>query len=87
LPLSDEPSEWLQYIYINQYQSSVTWQFSHQAIEVLNYFILEINLQCSNCRKGILNPYLYYALNNESCMAKFQAIICHRSFVDGHLVQ
>jgi hypothetical protein len=36
----------------------------------------------SNCRKGILNPYLYYALNNESCMAKFQAIICHRSFVE-----
>ena len=35
-----------------------------------------------NCRKGILNPYLYYALNNESCMAKFQAIICHRSFVE-----
>jgi hypothetical protein len=32
--------------------------------------------------KGILNPYLYYALNNESCMAKFQAIICHRSFVE-----
>ena len=36
----------------------------------------------SNCRKGILNPYLCYALNNESCMAKFQAIICHRSFVE-----
>ena len=36
----------------------------------------------SNCRKGILNPYLYYALNNESRMAKFQAIICHRSFVE-----
>ena len=35
----------------------------------------------SNCWKGILNPYLYYALNNESRMAKFQAIICHRSFV------
>jgi hypothetical protein len=32
----------------------------------------------SNCRKGILNHYLYYALNNESCMA----IICHRSFVE-----
>ena len=31
--------------------------------------------------KGILNPYLYYAFNNESHMAKFQAIICHRSFV------
>jgi hypothetical protein len=31
---------------------------------------------------GILNPYLYYALNNESCMAKFQAIIYHRSFVE-----
>ena len=25
----------------------------------------------SNCRKGILNPYLYYALNNELCMAIF----------------
>ena len=36
----------------------------------------------SNCQKDILNPYLYYALNNESHMAKFQAIICHRSFVD-----
>ena len=51
----------------------------------------------SNCRKGILllllfpfslqnrsilNHYLYYALNNESCMSKFQAIICHRSFVE-----
>ena len=50
-----------------------------------------------NCRKGILllllfpfslqnrsilNHYLYYALNNESCMSKFQAIICHRSFVE-----
>ena len=32
--------------------------------------------------KGILNPYLYYAFNNESHMAKFQAIICHRSFVE-----
>ena len=31
----------------------------------------------SNCQKGILNPYLYYALNNESHMAKF-----HRSFVE-----
>ena len=31
---------------------------------------------------GILNPYLYYAFNNESHMAKFQAIICHRSFVE-----
>jgi hypothetical protein len=36
----------------------------------------------SNCRKGISNPYLYYAFNNELCMAKFQAIICHRSFVE-----
>jgi hypothetical protein len=36
----------------------------------------------SNCRKGILNPYLYYALNNKSCMVKFQAIIRHRSFVE-----
>jgi hypothetical protein len=36
----------------------------------------------NNCQKGILNPYLYYALNNESCMAKFQTIICHRSFVE-----
>jgi hypothetical protein len=36
----------------------------------------------SNCRKGILNPYLYYALNNESRMAKYQAIICHRSLVE-----
>jgi hypothetical protein len=36
----------------------------------------------SNCRKGILNPYLYYAFNNEPRMAKFQAIICHRSFVE-----
>ena len=31
---------------------------------------------------GILNPYLYYAFNNESHMAKFQAIICHRCFVE-----
>ena len=36
----------------------------------------------SNCRKGISNPYLYYAFNNESCMAKFQAIICHQFFVE-----
>jgi hypothetical protein len=25
---------------------------------------------------------LFYALNNESRMAKFQAIICHRSFAE-----
>jgi hypothetical protein len=36
----------------------------------------------SNCRKGILNPYLYYAFNNESCMTKFQAIIYPWSFVE-----
>jgi hypothetical protein len=36
----------------------------------------------SYCRKAILNHYLYYAFNNESRMAKFQAIICHRSFVE-----
>ena len=36
----------------------------------------------SNCRKGFLNPYLYYAFNNESRMDKFQAIICHWSFVE-----
>ena len=33
----------------------------------------------SNCR--ILNPYLYYALNNESHMVILQTLICHRSFV------
>jgi hypothetical protein len=31
---------------------------------------------------GLLNSYLYYAFNNESRIAKFQGIICHRSFVE-----
>jgi hypothetical protein len=32
--------------------------------------------------RAFINPYLYYAFNNESRMVKFQAIICHRSFVE-----
>jgi hypothetical protein len=30
----------------------------------------------------LMLTYLYYAFNNESHMAKFQAIICHRCFVE-----
>jgi uncharacterized membrane protein len=32
--------------------------------------------------RAFINPYLYYAFNNESRMVKFQAIICHQSFVE-----
>ena len=89
------PIDWLTYArkyfifgkFSNNCQIKIFDHCSHRKFSLSSWKIPFLFLKYwygdfSNCRKGILNPYLYYALNNKSLMAKFKGIICHWSFVE-----
>ena len=68
------------YFIFGKFSNNCHRKFSLSSWKIPFLFLKYCYGDFSNCQRGILNPYLYYAFNNESCMAKFQAIICHRSF-------